>query len=252
MPNANITTTTLVGPWTRTQLADAIKTAMGNAGWTFDSETNPASTPYTIHFRRTFNGATYGTVYMSMRLSTAAGTASDIRAGSAPSTVGGQNHNAIVASGDVTFIAINHPELTGILWRQGTTVNSQLLARPKSKPAEWNEANFAYGALVHGTSSMTPLQVQPSALSIGALNWGRALSGIQSITNPFTGNVDVVPLLFLTASNVFAGLFSSDLVSATYPSGFGMTDSLQDAVTGRTYFVAHNGIGIITAGSSEP
>lgn len=249
MPNASITTTTLVGPWTRAQLADAIKTAMGNAGWTFDSETNPASTTYDLRFRRTFNGSTFGTVYQNFSFRNLTGTSvlwnlSNTLGGGTLSS--GFSYSA--ASADVTFIAINHAEVSGLIHKQSTVRGANICLRPQNKPAEWNENNYVYGFEFENSVNVR-VPGQLSVLISGTPVLDSAFNAVNTQPNPFTGNFDVITKMGIKASNVWCGHFSSDVVSAATPAGIIGGDTLTDAVSGKIYLYIGAGLAVITSGA---
>lgn len=248
MPNATIVQSTLLGGFNQASLVTQIKTVMGQAGWTFDSET--AGTTHSLWFRRVFAGTTYGTVYVLIRVPNIAnstlGYGVTYRAGFAADAQasGGGFPNF---SSDVLFYAINHPEWSGFVWKQGSTKFSFGVCRPTNKPSWFSEGTHMYAHLYnYGTPGgvVQTFGAQPNTWGLSTAL--QRLTTSINVVNPRNGSAyEIQPVLALVADGALLGFFSSDLVTANYPTATtDLGDFLVVSSGVEEYFVVGNGIAV--------
>ncbi|WP_034340110.1 hypothetical protein [Deinococcus misasensis] len=249
MPLATITQQNLTGPFTQTQLGDAIKTQLILAGWASVSDT--AGSPRTLIHSRVFDaGKTYGTQYMIVRVPATTGSTFtqglSWRANSADTQVSGEN--LPVWSTDATVYGVNHPEVSGFILRQGSQNALTLSLRPANNRPDWfDEANYTYGmAMIGGDSFINiVLPAQPTTIALNDPALMRAVSQI-NVTNPRRGNsYPVWERLGLSCREEFYGSFGTDVVTACYPTAsITVAGTLTDGT--RNWFVLGAGIAVRT------
>lgn len=249
MPLATITSQVLTGPFSQTQFGDAIKAQLILAGWASVSDT--AGAPRILIHSKVFDATkAYGTQYMIVRVPASTGSTFSqglsYRANSADVQVNGEN--LPVWSTDATVMGVNHPEVSGVIIRQGMQSSLTLSLRPANNRPDWfDEANYTYGmAMIGGDSGINiALPQQPTAIGINTPALLRATGSI-NVSNPRRGAAyPVLERLGLIVNEDFYGSFSNDVVTACYPTAsITIGDTLSDGI--KNWLVLGAGIAVRT------
>lgn len=227
---------------TQTNLVAAIKTAMTDAGFNsvpFDEFTS--GTDKILVYDQTFNAATFGKVYLWVKITTALAINQQLytawNATTHTGTNGGTASTAITfaAGSQINFKAIKQnttKEYQLLFVTQSTTVKVLGTLRPASKPSWWDENSYPFyfipPAATFATLQSTANATMPYTGSSASTFTSSLNNPNMSAANPITSKRDVLAgvVLYPNSLQGVAGRTSDDLVMVA-AAGLTRFDTIQ-------------------------
>lgn len=251
--------------FTQLQFAEAIKTAMSNAGFGAVFDEYSPGTDRILIYQLTFDpGKLYGTVYLQIKITTALAITQRLytnwnkttRVGDNPGTETTVTGAAFVNNNSIEFIGFSKsPEFRLIAVYQGTTTAYLGYVRPETKPQWWDENAYPYAFVPVSNSNFATWYGPGLTPYSGGANTGGRLQAHLNVSqfgtqNPVTNKRDVLSnILFYAWSNEgIAGRSSSDLVQIA-STNMVRKDVLQVTPGVEEYFLlnaAAGGLGVRT------
>lgn len=215
--------------FTVVQLADAIKAAMTNAGFSAIFDEYTSGTDRFLVYQLVFDtGKTYGTVYLVIKINASFAVTQRLytswnkntRVGDNAGTETTTSGATLVNNAQVEFVGFSRsPEFRIVALFQGTVSIFLGYIRPENKPNWWDENVYPYAFIPVSNSNFTTWYGTALTPYSGGAGTGGRLQAHLNVAqfgtqNPVTGRRDILSniLFYSSANEGIAGRSSADLV----------------------------------------